>query len=118
LRFSSPIARRGGGHARRSQLAGAPSEPGGTAQNWTWHFIALVEIVNFAILRRLIGRSRGDALVLDLEQRIAATLPAAATMVVGRATIEVSFDGATFADLEVANARWKLRSAGSAHRSA
>ncbi len=85
-------------------MAGAPSEPGGTAQDSTWHFIALVEIVNFAILRRLIGRSRGDALVLDLEQRIAATLPAAATMVVGRATIEVSFDGATFADLEVANA--------------
>ncbi len=85
-------------------MAGAASEPGGTGHDLTWHFVALVEVVNFAGLRQYLGRSRGDALVLDLEQRIAATLPAAATMVVGRATIEVSFDGASFADLEAAHA--------------
>ena len=80
-----------------------PSDPGGDVRNLTWQFIVLVEITNFVALRRHLGRSRADALMLDLERRIAVVLPAATTMVVGRATVEVSVDGTQFADLDDAN---------------
>ena len=68
----------------------------------SWQFICFVEIANFAALRRHLGRSRADTLVLALEQRIADILPDAATIVVGRATIELSFGGESFVDLEQA----------------
>ena len=97
--LAGPIARRSAG----SQARATRSEPGGVGHVVEWHFIALVDIANFAALRRHLGRSHADALVLDLERRIGETLPAAATRVVGRATIELSFDGARFADLEAAN---------------
>ena len=88
---------------------GNAADPVDSGHDLTWEFIAFLEIANFAALRRHLGRSRADSLVLDLERRISATLPAARTMVVGRATIELSSDGGSFADLEVANA--ELRSA-------
>ncbi|WP_404369859.1 EAL domain-containing protein [Sphingomonas sp. MMS24-J45] len=78
----------------------------------TWGFVAIVEIANFAALRRYLGRARADALVLDLERRIASALPSAATVVIARAAIELSFDGASFADLDAGNAA--LRAAMSA----
>ena len=68
-----------------------------------WHFIAFVEIANFAALRRHVGRSRADDLVLDLEQRILSAMPHASAVVVGRSMIELSFDGAHFADLAEAS---------------
>lgn len=103
LRFGAKIPRRRA-QSVRPQTGGTPSEPSGVGHDLTWQFIAFVEIANFAALRRHLGRSRADALVLDLERRILATMPVAATMVVGRATIELTFDGTHFADLESADA--------------
>ena len=67
-----------------------------------WHFVCFVEIANFAGLRRHLGRSRADALVLDLERRVTNILPDAATSIVARATIELIFGGEGFGDLEQA----------------
>ena len=72
------------------------------APSKAWHFVCFVEIANFAGLRRHLGRSRADALVLDLERRVTNILPDAATSIVARATIELMFGGEGFADLEQA----------------
>lgn len=99
--LAGPIARR----SQASRAKAALSEPDGAGHHGAWQFIILVDIVNFAALRRYLGRSRADALVLDLQRRIGAVLPAAATKVVGRTTIELSIDGAGFKDLETASAQ-------------
>jgi EAL domain-containing protein (putative c-di-GMP-specific phosphodiesterase class I) len=67
-----------------------------------WQLVSLVQITNFAALRRLLGRARADGLTRDLVRRVHAILPAAMCVPVGRATIEVSLGGESFADLETA----------------
>ena len=48
-------------------------------------FHLLVEIANFAGLRRHVGRARSDLLAADVATRIAASLPDAEIAVAGRA---------------------------------
>ncbi|MGY2735945.1 EAL domain-containing protein (putative c-di-GMP-specific phosphodiesterase class I) [Sphingomonas sp. UYP23] len=70
-----------------------------------WQFVCLVQIGNFAALRRHLGPTRAEDLARELEARIAVTLPDASTLAIGRATIEVAFIGDGFAALEAAVAR-------------
>ncbi|MBY0520363.1 MAG: EAL domain-containing protein [Sphingomonas sp.] len=58
-----------------------------------WRFLALVEISNFAPLRRHLGAPRADCLVLDVADRVATRLADARLAVVGRTTIEIAFEG-------------------------
>ncbi|AQR76040.1 hypothetical protein BXU08_19335 [Sphingomonas sp. LM7] len=50
------------------------------------------EILNFATLRRHLGRPRADALVLDVAARIAELLPDVRILTAGRALIEIGFE--------------------------
>lgn len=65
-----------------------------------WRFVALVEIGNFAPLRRHLGAPRADCLVLDVADRVAELLPEARLAVVGRTTIEIAFEGDEAHDLD------------------
>ncbi|MGY4396288.1 EAL domain-containing protein (putative c-di-GMP-specific phosphodiesterase class I) [Sphingomonas sp. UYAg733] len=65
-----------------------------------WQFLCLTRIANFAALRRHLGRTRADRLSHDACEKIAAMLPSARAVVVGRTTIEFAFEGETIADLE------------------
>ncbi|WP_332306565.1 EAL domain-containing protein [Sphingomonas sp. PAMC 26605] len=67
-----------------------------------WHFVCLVQIGNFAALRRHLGPARAEDLARVLEARIALALPDASTLAIGRATIEIRFIGPDFAALEIA----------------
>ena len=64
-----------------------------------WRFLALLEIVNFAPLRRHLGAPRADCLVQDVANRVAEQQPEARLAVVGRTTIEVAFEGDDLSDL-------------------
>ena len=57
-----------------------------------WRILSQCEIVNFAMLRRHLGRPRADALVLDVAERIAKLLPDVRILTAGRALIEISFE--------------------------
>ncbi len=65
-----------------------------------WQFLVLAEIANFVELRRYLGKARADRLMLDVDERIAAALPAIRVSIVGRALIELTCDGDAIADLE------------------
>ena len=67
-----------------------------------WQFLCLTDILNFAALRRHLGRSRADQLVLDVSDRIAAALPDARVAIVGRSLLELGFEGDTIDDLDAA----------------
>lgn len=56
-----------------------------------WRILSQCEIVNFAALRRHLGRPRADALVLDVAARISNLLPDVQILTAGRALIEVAF---------------------------
>jgi EAL domain-containing protein (putative c-di-GMP-specific phosphodiesterase class I) len=74
------------------------------APSASWDFVCLVHIANFAVLRRYLGRNRAEVLTHDLVRRVAEILPNATVALVGRATLEVSFSGEDFVDLEAASA--------------
>lgn len=75
-------------------------DPGGVPLTvLPWRFLALLEIVNFAPLRRHLGAPRADCLVLDVADRVAEQQPEARLAVVGRTTIEVAFEGDDLSDL-------------------
>jgi EAL domain-containing protein (putative c-di-GMP-specific phosphodiesterase class I) len=57
-----------------------------------WRILSQCEIVNFATLRRHLGRPRADALVLDVAARIAELLPDVRILTAGRALIEIGFE--------------------------
>jgi EAL domain-containing protein (putative c-di-GMP-specific phosphodiesterase class I) len=57
-----------------------------------WRILSQCEIVNFATLRRHLGRPRADALVLDVAARIAELLPDVRILTAGRALIEIAFE--------------------------
>ncbi|OYY91104.1 MAG: hypothetical protein B7Y45_04610 [Sphingomonas sp. 28-66-16] len=67
-----------------------------------WRFLCLVEITNFAPLRRHLGAPRADCLVIDVANRIADVLPDARMAVIGRTMIELSFEGHAIDDLDAA----------------
>lgn len=79
----------------------------GSVEGRAWRFLGLAEILNFAALRRHLGRSRADRLVLDVSDRIMAVLPTICVTVVGRALLELTSDGDALADLEAALGRLK-----------
>ena len=94
------------GFGRFAAAAGTPrwadDEDGGPLAVLAWRFLALVEISNFAPLRRHLGAPRADCLVLDVADRVAEQLPEARLAVVGRTTIEIAFEGDDPADLDSA----------------
>ena len=57
-----------------------------------WRILSQCEILNFATLRRHLGRPRADALVLDVAARIAEVLPDVRILTAGRALIEIGFE--------------------------
>lgn len=77
-----------------------PTAPLDQIQALSWRFVALVEVENFVALRRALGRSSADSVIVDLERRIAATIPDAKTSLFGRQTVEMTFGGTKFSDLE------------------
>lgn len=72
----------------------------GTDPRKPWQCAALLEITNFAALRRRLGRTRADALVLDVAERARRGVPGVATGIVGRVTIELSCEGETLAEVQ------------------
>lgn len=67
-----------------------------------WQFLCLAEIANFGDLRRHLGRSRADRLVVDVATRIGQVLPTARLAVIGQTLVELSFDADDCAGLDVA----------------
>jgi diguanylate cyclase len=59
-----------------------------------WRLLLLVEIGNFAALRRHLGRSRADFLIDDVAADAGRILPRARIMPIGRSTLEIAFEGA------------------------
>ena len=57
-----------------------------------WRLVGLLEISNFASLRRLLGIARADQLTIDIAKTIVAHYPAARCATIGRATLELSVD--------------------------
>ena len=108
--YSKPIARQGDAgsawHAEAplvvSSAAVATERRGGRIPSVgkTWRFLCLVEIANFTALRRRLGRTRADRLVLDVAARIGQVLPDARLAVVGRTLVEVAFEGDDRATLD------------------
>lgn len=67
---------------------GKPVRP----QSGYWRILSQCEILNFATLRRHLGRPRADALILDVAARIAEVLPDVRILTAGRALIEIGFE--------------------------
>jgi len=67
-----------------------------------WQFLCLAEIVNFAALRRHIGRSRADRLAQDVIDRIYHYLPHARLSAIGHSMVELCFEGDERRDLDAA----------------
>ena len=86
-------------HPNHGPVPQADSPDGAPLAVGAWRYCALAEIVNFTALRRHLGAPRADCLVLDLADRITAALPAARLAVVGRALVEIAFEGDDPADL-------------------
>ncbi|MES2755645.1 MAG: EAL domain-containing protein [Pseudomonadota bacterium] len=57
-----------------------------------WRFLCLAEIDNFTDLRRHLGRTRADRLVLDVAARVGQVMPDARLGVVGRNLVEIAFE--------------------------
>lgn len=65
-----------------------------------WRFLGLVEIANFAALRRHLGAPRADRLVLDVADRLSLRLPSLRIGIVGRRLVELSFEGISIAEAD------------------
>lgn len=72
-----------------------------------WQLLLLAEIVNFAALRRSLGRSRAEYLAEDVASIVARQFPDARVIPVGRSMLEIAFEGAlpTEADAAVRRLR-------------
>lgn len=66
-------------------FAGANAGPG-------WRFIILIEIENFALLRRQHGRARTDALVAEVTATLRELVGGATVVTTGRGAIELAFE--------------------------
>lgn len=73
--------------------AGGSFAPSHVEAKTGWQFLCLAEIANFAELRRHLGRSRADRLVVDVATRIGQVMPRARLAVVGRTLVELLFEG-------------------------
>lgn len=83
------------------------ADPTGSVSAWRgkalgWQFVVLVEVADFAVLRRHLGRPRADLLIVDVSERVAALLPAARTVVAGRHLVEVAFEADSRLALDIA----------------
>lgn len=67
----------------------------------TTRFLIIVEIANFAPLRRHLGAPRADCLVLDVADRVGSMLADARMAVIGRNMIEIAFEGDARHELEM-----------------
>ncbi len=67
-----------------------------------WQFLVLAEIENFNVLRRHLGRSRADMLIVDVAARVSAVLPDARVIVAGRDVVEIAFESEARLALDVA----------------
>jgi EAL domain-containing protein (putative c-di-GMP-specific phosphodiesterase class I)/GGDEF domain-containing protein len=67
-----------------------------------WRCLCLVEIANFASLRRHVGRARADELARAVATRIRRVIPHAYAHPAGRALIELTLEGDAAADFEAA----------------
>jgi EAL domain-containing protein (putative c-di-GMP-specific phosphodiesterase class I) len=65
-----------------------------------WAFLVLAEIVNFAAVRRHVGRARADILSGDIIARMNADVPGLRFSAAGRSTVEIAFEGDDAADLD------------------
>ncbi len=85
---------------RRASGSAVVESGEGSVDGGGWHFVCLIQIGNFAALRRHLGPTRAEDLARVLEARVALALPDAAILAIGRATIEIRCIGASFAALE------------------
>ncbi len=67
-----------------------------------WRFLILTEIANFTALRRHLGRSRADTLIMDVAARIGDALPDARVVIAGRDVAEIAFESEARLALDVA----------------
>ncbi|UVO52049.1 EAL domain-containing protein [Sphingomonas sp. SUN019] len=69
-------------------------------QRPAWRFHILVEIANFAALRRHLGCPRADLLVADVAARLAGVAPQTRITAVGRNLIEIAVEGDAHAEID------------------
>lgn len=82
-------------------LAGRVVVAAGTAHRPAWRFHVLVEIANFAALRRHLGCPRADSLVGDVALRLAAAAPQTRITAVGRNLIEIAVEGHAHDEIDI-----------------
>lgn len=87
-------AAKGDQDAQAEEARAAPGDAGPPVVKG-WECLCLAEIVNFAIIRRQVGRSCADRLVVDAKARIGACVNARRSVIAGRALIELAFESAT-----------------------
>uniref|UniRef100_UPI003A86D71E EAL domain-containing protein n=1 Tax=Sphingomonas sp. GlSt437 TaxID=3389970 RepID=UPI003A86D71E len=76
--------------ADAAALLGLPDRPAGSpADAGGWQALAVLEIANFATLRRYLGTRRADRLILDVAERVSLHIPDAQIGIIGRHTIEI-----------------------------
>ena len=68
----------------------------------TWQFLIVVQIGNFAALRRHVGKARGDRLSDDMAVRVGRVLTPTFQASIGRSTVEIEMLGRSIDDVDVA----------------
>lgn len=66
----------------------------------TWQFLCLIEVINYAGLRRNLGLRKISRLMDDIRSQIREALPSAQVTAVGRQLLELCFEGNSLADVE------------------
>jgi hypothetical protein len=74
-------------------LSSAPSARGQSVGRW--RFLILVEIANYAMLRRHVGARRAETLAMDIAERLAASAPSADARAAGRDLIELELNASS-----------------------
>lgn len=105
-----PRADRGSGRTRTRWMLGRKSMAGlnvlqgddGTIGVLKWAFQGLVEVANFAELRRQLGVTRANKLADELHARIALALPAIRLTITGRSSLEFRFESDERDDIDAA----------------
>lgn len=80
----------------------ASNRLGGELGPATWRFLALIQIANFAELRRHIGKARADRLAADVAAQIERLLAPPGQAHVGRSLVEVELLGRSITDGDAA----------------
>lgn len=100
LALEMPLARRHGDGATRIGRGLAPGAV--QALDDSWRFLVLLDITNFALIRRVVGAPRAETLIVDVAEIISAQLSDARLAVIGRTMLELSLDGGTLGELDAA----------------